>query len=43
MNRNENENNSQNIFIKQGHVFKRLRLSEIVWVESDGNYCIVSS
>ena len=39
---NENEKVSKNIFIKHGHVLKRLRLNEIVWIKSDGNYCTFS-
>ena len=29
------------VFIKNGHLLRKVRLEEIFWIKSDGNYCAI--
>lgn len=40
MEENKNQEVLRDIYIKQGHVLKRLLLKEIDWIKSEGNYCV---
>ena len=41
MDEDKNLEGLRDIYIKQGHVLRRLRLIEIIWIKSDGNYCVL--
>lgn len=40
MNEDKNQETPRDIYIKQGPELQRLRLSEIVWIKSEGNYSV---
>ena len=39
MNVDRTDKSSEDIFIRNGHLLQRLRLSDIIWIRSEGNYC----
>lgn len=36
-------NNELQVFIKQNNVLLKILLSDITWIESDGNYCKINT